>query len=397
MEKSGNDAGRVTIKQVAQAAQVHYSTVSKALRGLGRIPPATRDRILQIAGEIGYQQDSVMQALAAQRSQCSGLHRETRIVFLSNRWAADDPEGEAFMLDSAVEASAPRSCERERVASAPRSCERERVDSASTAESRFMRQFADGVQHQAELMGCACDLLSVGDEKFDIADIKSRLDPARTDGIIIGAFDPLLRQLELEWSRYAVVKIDSAFMLPEATLVANDQLQIAQTAFRHACRLGYRRIGMAVGQAEEEATQSRYSAGYYVVREELGLPEIPILYCREHRDDPTATARRMVDWVREHRLEIVLSSWNSVREFLRDGGLQVPRDIACMCLCLNVPDPALAGVIQHHFVVGQKAAEALALLIMRRKRGLAMPSAATFVAGTWQDGASAPPRDSREP
>jgi len=356
MEKSGHNAGRVTIKQVAQAAQVHYSTVSKALRGRGRIPAATRDRIQQIAGAIGYRQDSVMQALAAQRSRCRGLHREPRIVFLTNRPSTDEP-----------------------------------------GSGVFVRQFAEGVRHQAELMGCACDLLAVGDEKPDPADIELQLDPARTDGLIIGAFDPRLRHLELEWSRYIVVKIDSAFMLPEATLVANDQLQIARTAFHHACRLGYRRIGMAVGQAEEEATRSRYSAGYYVARDELESPEIPILYYQEHRDDHAANARRMADWVREHRPQIVLSSWGSVREQLGAGGLQVPRDVACMCLCLNAPDPALAGVIQHHFVVGQKAAEALALLIMRRKRGLVMPSAATYVAGTWQDGASAPACDPRKP
>lgn len=356
MEKSSNETGRVTIKQVAQAAKVHYSTVSKALRGRGRIPAATRERILKIAGVLGYQPDSVMQALAAQRSQCSGLHREPRIVFLTNRRSTDE-----------------------------------------FGSGAFVRQFAEGVRHQAELMGCACDVLSCGDNRDDPAGIETMIDPARTDGLVIGAFDPLLPKLELEWSRYAVVKIDSAFMLPDATLVANDQLQVARMAVHQAARLGYRRIGLAVGQAEEEATRSRYSAGYYVARDELESPEIPILFFREHCDDRLAIERRLADWVREHRPQIVLSSWGSIWELLARGGRQVTGDVACMCLCLNAPDSALAGVIQHHFVVGQKAAEALALLIMRRKQGLVIPSAATYVAGTWQDGASAPPCTSREP
>jgi LacI family transcriptional regulator len=349
MDKSDHDSIRVTIKQVALAAKVHYSTVSKALRGSGRIPAATRDRIRQIAARIGYQQDPVMQSLAAQRSRGSGLHREPRIVFVTNRWPTDE-----------------------------------------LGTGAYLRGFADGVRQQAELMGCACDLLPVDGEKPGHAEIVRQLDPAQTDGIIIGAFDPQLPRLELDWSRYAVVKIDSAFMLPDATLVANDQLQIARAAFYNACRLGYRRIGMAVGQAEEEATRSLYSAGSYVAREELQIPDVPILYLREHQDDPLVSARRVVNWTREHRLQIVLSTWSSIRDLLGAGGMQVPRDIACMCLCLNAPDPTLAGVIQHHLVVGQKAAEALALLIMRRKRGLATPSATTYVMGTWQDGASAP-------
>ncbi len=345
---------RVTIKQVAEAAKVHYSTVSKALHGNGRIPAETRNRIRQIAEQIGYRADPVMLALAAQRSQCSRLHREPRIVFVTNRWSPEQAD-----------------------------------------EFPFMRQFADGVRHQAELMGYVCDLLLIDEGKPDGREIERQVDPGRTDGIIIGAFDPQLRRLELDWTRYAVVKIDSAFMVPDATLVANDQLQIARTAFHNAHRLGYRRIGMAVGQSEEETTQDLYSAGCYLAQEELGIPSIPILYCREHFDY-SATARRVAEWIRAQRLDVVLSSWGSVRDLLRVGGLRVPQDVACVCLCLNGPDPGLAGVIQHHFVVGQKAAEAVALLIMRRKRGLTTPNAATYVAGSWQDGASAPPCAARK-
>lgn len=344
---------RITIKQVAEAAKVHYSTVSKALRGSGRIPAATRDRIRQAAERIGYHKDPIMVALAAQRSQCSRLHREPRIVFVTNRWLTGEPEPPVFM-----------------------------------------RQFADGVRHQAELMGYACELLPIDDAKPSASEVEEQLEPARADGIIVGAFDPQLRRLELDWSRYAVVKIDSAFMVPGATLVANDQLQIARTAFHNAHRLGYRRIGMTVGLSEEETTHDLYSAGCYVAQEELALPAIPILYCHEHKDY-AANARRVAEWIRGQRLEVVLSSWGSVRELLRIGGFNVPQTVACVCLCLNDPDPDLAGVIQHHFEVGKKAAEAAALLIMRRKRGLSTPSSATYVPGSWQEGATAPPRRRR--
>ena len=72
------------------------------------------------------------------------------------------------------------------------------------------------------------------------------------------------------------------------------------------------------------------------------------------------TGRCLVDWIKEHRLQIVLSPWGAIRKVLGVGGLQVPRDVATMSLCLHAPDLAVAGVIQHHGVVGQKAAEALA-------------------------------------
>lgn len=350
MENPAQDAVRVTLKQVAEAAKVHYSTVSKALKGTGRIPAPTRDRIRRIAEQIGYQHDPVLQSLAAQRHSLSRESRAPRIVFLTNRWLTGDPTG-----------------------------------------AGMVRLLADGVRRQTETTGCIFDLLAVDDGKLDSVAIARQCDPARTDGVVVGAWDALSPRVELDWPRYSLVKIDSAFMLPADTLVASDRMQIARLAFHNAHRLGYRRIGIAVSESEEEATQSLYSAGYYVAQEELSAPGIPILSFREKRDAPETIANRIVEWAINNRLQIVLGGSEAVRGMLRVGGLAVPQEIAFANLCINEPDPAVAGVVQHHGVVGQKAAEALALLIMCRKQGLNQPSVATYVGGTWQDGATAPP------
>ena len=350
MENLGHDVVRVTIKQVAQAAKVHYSTVSKALSGRGRIPAATRERIRQIAQQIGYQPDPVMQSLSAQRNPGRGAHREPRIVFLANRWSSDE-----------------------------------------LARGAVVRRLADGVRYQAELMGCTLDLLPLGDAMIDAAEIERQCDPSRTDGIIVGAVDPLSPRLGLDWSRYAVVKIDSAFMLPTSTLVANDQMQVARIAFQNAFRLGYRRIGMAGGGS------LRRKPPRICIPLAATSPRMS-WRCRMFPSCTSGNSARTirppcVGWRIGYGNTACRSSSAPGLRFAeppRDCGLAGPDDISCGCLCLNDPDPALAGVIQHHFVVGQKAAEALAMLIMHRKQGLATPSAATYVGGTWQDGVSAP-------
>ena len=59
----------VTIHDIARRLGVAPSTVSRALTGKGRISPATRDRILRVARELGYQPNMNARGLA---TNCTG-------------------------------------------------------------------------------------------------------------------------------------------------------------------------------------------------------------------------------------------------------------------------------------------------------------------------------------
>jgi LacI family transcriptional regulator len=58
-----------TIKDVAEKAGVAYSTASIALRGVGSVKGATRERVLRVAAELGYQANPAAAALAGQRKR----------------------------------------------------------------------------------------------------------------------------------------------------------------------------------------------------------------------------------------------------------------------------------------------------------------------------------------
>lgn len=53
MARAGDNAAKVTSRDVARAASVSQAMVSRAFTGHGRIAPETRERILKIAAEIG--------------------------------------------------------------------------------------------------------------------------------------------------------------------------------------------------------------------------------------------------------------------------------------------------------------------------------------------------------
>ena len=61
------------IQDVAKAAQVSVATVSRALNFPEKVTPATRDRVLQIANEMGYTPNASARTLRTQRSRVIGV------------------------------------------------------------------------------------------------------------------------------------------------------------------------------------------------------------------------------------------------------------------------------------------------------------------------------------
>jgi DNA-binding LacI/PurR family transcriptional regulator len=57
----------MTLKQIAKLAGVSRSTVSRVINNHPGVRPQTRERVLQIVREYGYEPDPVARSLAFQR------------------------------------------------------------------------------------------------------------------------------------------------------------------------------------------------------------------------------------------------------------------------------------------------------------------------------------------
>ena len=67
----------VTIKDVAKAAGVSYSTVSRALNGIGTENKEKQKRIVEIAERMGYTRNQAAVNLKLSRSYVIGLYFST--------------------------------------------------------------------------------------------------------------------------------------------------------------------------------------------------------------------------------------------------------------------------------------------------------------------------------
>lgn len=339
-----------TIKDVAQAAGVHFTTVSLALRGLPPIAAATRERVLAAAQRLGYQRSPVFSSLSAHRRR----HREPiyrpRIAYVINQ----PPE--------------------------------------LNFRQAHNRKLLAGAQAEAKAFGHELEVLALDGARFTSASLEQHLRNHGIAGILMAPFQPGRPALQLPWGDFAIVKIDSRHLDPPVALVANDQMQVARLAFRELRRLGYRRIGLAVGEEDEAGTDELYHSAWWLEHDRIAPAQrVPPLHFPLGLTSPEVLPLLRA-WIREHRVDAVASNWATIRSMVREAGFPCPAAIACCCLCLVQPTPTLAGVVTRPELVGRQAIALLAGLLRTEQYGIPTEATRTYVEGTWHDGPSAPRR-----
>jgi len=341
-----------TIKDVARVAGVHFTTVSMALRGHPSIPPATRDRIVAAAGRIGYQRDSVFSALSNRRSRTETRNFAPGIAYVVNR----SPENGYFRRS-------------------------------------HYRMLVEGARKQAEALGYRFEMLVVDKGYHDSASLYEHLKKQGFTGLIIGAFEPGRAVIELEWSEFSVVKIDSRHMHPPVTFISTDQLNGVRLVVKKMRALGYSRIGLAVGIEDEEGTDDMHLSGFLLEQNELPPSQTipPLFFPRGAVAEDAIPLVR--SWIKENGIDAVVCNWTNTRTMVTAAGFRCPEDVACACLCLGRRNPALAGLVANMDLVGQRGAALLATLMRSERRGIPTSATTTYVQGNWYDGTSAPPRN----
>jgi LacI family transcriptional regulator len=339
---------RITMDDVASVAKVHQTTVSLALRNDPRLPRETRLRIRALAESLGYRPDPMLSALN---------------FYKASRDAAKAPPSMAFIMRS--RANLP-------------------------SESFFANeQFLQGARQAAERMGYRIVPFQIDNTPAEGARLGRILRSRGIGGFIIGSLDAGLHGLSMDWDYFSGLCIESQHLGLSMHTVANNQSGSTRTAVRRLFELGYRRIGLAVGEIEETSLRKPFTAGYLVeVHEHRTLRVIEPLLLRS--EDDAVTAAKLGSWVRGHKIDAVLGNWSNIPDLLGMAGLGIPRDVGVATLDYNPHRGAVAGIRQSHELVGERAVEALALLMKTNQRGQIRLPNTTLVDGLWQDGPELP-------
>jgi LacI family transcriptional regulator len=297
---------RPTIRDVAERAGVSIATVSRVLNDRADVSMETRERVREVAREVGYSADPAARALASQRTRLVAVvvgdnagHRDLSLVFFGKVLAAIS-----------------------------------RRLSHSDYEALLLQSDDVGLEHRFD----AAILIGVDDDDPLVADLAAREIP--------------------------LVGVDVRCNVGRAAFVGSDHADGVRLALAHLYALGHRRIAHVAGAANTVAGRDRIAA-FHREASRLGLV-LPDDYVRE-ADFSSASGYReacALLALPERPTAIVAASdlmALAALQAIRDVGLQPAHDVAIVGFddleAAALAHPPLTTIRQDRQELGTVAAE----------------------------------------
>jgi LacI family transcriptional regulator len=321
--------------EVAAAAGVSRSTVSRALAGHPAISRATVERVNRAAAETGYRTHPQVRTLMAQvRARSIGRSAETFAVLLT------DPEPERWRT------------------------------------WLFSRRVTEGVERRAAELGYRVEDFAVA--SFGAGRLHRILRTRHVDGVLVMPGRAPALALDLPWNEYAAAAVATA--LPSTALhrVVPDHYGAVRLALARLAAQGCRRVGLVSHRRIERDNDWRWSAAYRVT---AAAPAIPIFWM----DDDTVHSARLKAWIQKHRIEAVIGTVHRVVEKVAaiPAAGRRPR---LYTLEADTERPNLSGVDQNWRSIGATAFDLVLAQIHRNERGFPETPHTVVVPGRWYAG-----------
>ena len=303
-----------TIRDIAIKLNISISTVSRALRGVADVNPATKKAVEEMAKRLNYEPNRVAQSLRIKRTNTLGIIvPEIALHFFSSAISGIQEEasrhGYSIMICQSLE-----------------SYETEKQNVHMLASNRV-----DGM------------LISMSSQTDDFSHIQQLVNK----DIPVVLFDRVSESLPV--SKVVVDDHDGAFK-----------------AVDHLVKTGCKRIAYIGGPASFYISNQRRK-GYLDALQQHGIDQNDelIIHCRELHDDPSIQVRRLLDLPRNSRPDAFFCFNDPIAvttlQILKSKLVQIPDEISVIGFT-NEPvsafiEPSLTTVSQPSHAMGKKAIE----------------------------------------
>ena len=328
-----------TVRSLARELGLSHTTVSDALRGKGRVDPATVDRVQEAAKAAGYRRNPLAAAVMSELRRSRG--------------------GTFRGVLAAVDLSEP--------------------DRAP--HGVFHRELVQGGRARASQLGFKLEEFVVGLDNLTVQRLDTILQSRAIHGVLLLPTWYSPDWTKLDWSRYAAVYTDYVIDRPPLHCVCCNHYRSMMSLLTRLRDLGYRRPGLFLERGRDERTQRRFSAAFRSFQEnDPAIERVPPLINEERRQ------AEFVTWFRRHKPDVVLSHFTDALEWMEASGARVPATHGFVSLNVVYRTRPCAGLDQQPRELGARAVELLIAQLQRNELGIPEWPTTTTIAARWVDG-----------
>lgn len=336
--------GPVYLRDVAAKAGVSVGAASQAINGTGTISEKTRQHILKVAEEMGYQRDVRLSAIAARRFRAA---KEGTSVALLN-FTTDPESGKrlVFFSPDCVQATARK----------------------LGLELLPLRNFTD-----------------VDEARAHVRILYHR----GVEGVLFGSVNLPEVVRACDWGPFTVLGVGDSPLRLGINRVEPDWAQAVRDCCQKLTAAGCKRIGLITYASSPASQHDRQRVGaYFADRWEAGRRALP----------PCTSTKReeILAWFRKYQPDgVVVFGLPLVYELVKSG-IHFPGDArAALVQKVHKPEAEewlkpFAGVRFDQAALGEQALEIFFSMLVHRERGLADYPRITRLRMPWESGPSCP-------
>lgn len=308
---------RVTLQTIADRAGVTRALVSLALRNSTKVAAGTRKRLQAIAQELGYRPNPMVQALMTSlRDKHKGTYQST-LAFITQMRSRD----------------------------------------YWRSLHTYPEYFTGAIERGREL-GYHIEHFWLGDYAQNPARLPQVLEARGIRGVLVPPLSKSsgMRTLGIDLSAFSVVTFGYSLAVPNPPRVSNHHIQTVEKAVQHLHALGYRRIGLAMHEADNRQVNMLWSAGFHVAQRKT--PGVEIV---EFRPDEWSEAA-FQKWFSLHKPEVIVGVTLDMWSWTQNLGLSIPDELGFLHLDCCHGD-IFSGMCQNTHRLGAAGVEMLAGIV----------------------------------
>lgn len=328
---------RTLLKDIALRAGVHQATVSRALRDDSRIRPEVRERLRELAREMGYTPDPHLRALAKYRASRQPAGLRGRLAWLTNF-----PRRDGWRRHEKIE-------------------------------------YLTGARTRAAELGYDIETVWAREPGITPGRLNRILRARGVGGLLLPPQPQAETRMELDLAGLAAVSFGHGLAAPRLHVVHSNHYRSMQTLLGRLAELGYRRPGLALTTLTSHNVNGGWLAAYLHAAHELGGGwPAPLL-------GDAWGPRELVAWKRREKPDVIVSEREETLAWLREAGVRPPRGCGFALTARHPGQPDCSGMDENSELAGAAAIDLLTGMIERGQTGEPASPMDILIAARWRE------------